>query len=91
MPLGTAKAVPYDTRWRAGEAAAPQWLPSARSPVLAMTVTCLPAVIGAWGGHAVRMLVQRLAGGGRKGVVVGSVVAAWCSVTLTTPDRGRVL
>lgn len=38
------------------------------------------AVIGAWGGHAVRMLVQRLAGGGRKGVVVGSVVAAWCSV-----------
>ena len=38
------------------------------------------AVIGAWGGHAVRVLVQRLVGGGRKGIVVGSVVAAWCSV-----------
>src|SRR5712691_961105 len=38
------------------------------------------AVIGAWGGHAVRMLVQRWVGGGRQGIVVGSVVAAWCSV-----------
>ena len=38
------------------------------------------AVIGAWGGHAVRLLVQRLVGDSRKGIVVGSVVAAWCSV-----------
>lgn len=38
------------------------------------------AVIGAWGGHAVRMLVQRLVGDNRQGIVIGSVVAAWCSV-----------
>lgn len=38
------------------------------------------AVIGAWGGHAVRLSIQRLVGGGRKGLVIGSVVAAWTSV-----------
>jgi cobalt/nickel transport system permease protein len=38
------------------------------------------AVIGSWGGHAVRMLVQRFVGDSRKGIVVGSVVAAWISV-----------
>lgn len=38
------------------------------------------AVIGAWGGHAVRMLTQRFVGDSHKGIVVGSVVAAWCSV-----------
>lgn len=38
------------------------------------------AVIGAWGGHAVRLLVQRLVGGDNKGIVVGTVVAAWTTV-----------
>ncbi len=38
------------------------------------------AVIGAWGGHAVRLSVQRLFGGSHKGIVIGSVIAAWCSV-----------
>ena len=38
------------------------------------------AVIGAWGGHAVRLLVQRFVGDSHKGIVVGSVVSAWCSV-----------
>lgn len=38
------------------------------------------AVIGAWGGHAVRLLVQRFVGDSHKGIVIGSVVAAWCSV-----------
>lgn len=38
------------------------------------------AVIGSWGGHAVRMFVQRLVGDTAKGIVVGSVVAAWASV-----------
>lgn len=38
------------------------------------------AVIGAWGGHAVRMFVQRFFGDSRKGIVIGSVVAAWASV-----------
>lgn len=38
------------------------------------------AVIGAWGGHAVRLLIQRFFGDGRKGIVIGSVIAAWCSV-----------
>ena len=38
------------------------------------------AVIGAWGGHAVRLLVQRFVGNSHKGIVVGSVVAAWISV-----------
>ncbi len=38
------------------------------------------AVIGSWGGHAVRMLVQRFVGDSRKGIVIGSVVAAWISV-----------
>ncbi len=38
------------------------------------------AVIGSWGGHAVRMFVQRFIGDSRKGIVIGSVVAAWASV-----------
>ncbi|GDY06902.1 hypothetical protein LBMAG52_03880 [Planctomycetia bacterium] len=38
------------------------------------------AVIGSWGGHAVRLFVQRFIGDSRKGIVVGSVVAAWASV-----------
>lgn len=38
------------------------------------------AVIGAWGGHAVRRLVQRFVGDNRKGIVIGAVVAAWVSV-----------
>lgn len=38
------------------------------------------AVIGAWGGHAVRRLVQRFVGDNHKGIVIGSVVAAWASV-----------
>lgn len=38
------------------------------------------AVIGAWGGYAVRRLVQRFVGENRKGIVIGSVVAAWMSV-----------
>ena len=38
------------------------------------------AVIGSWGGHAVRMLVQRFIGDSRKGIVIGSVIAAWLSV-----------
>ena len=38
------------------------------------------AVIGAWGGHAVRLLVQRLVGDSHRGIVIGSVVAAWTSV-----------
>jgi cobalt/nickel transport system permease protein len=38
------------------------------------------AVVGSLGGHAVRLVVQRIVGGGRKGIVVGSVVAAWTSV-----------
>ncbi len=38
------------------------------------------AVIGAWGGHAVRMFVQRFFGGSRKGIVIGSVIAAWATV-----------
>lgn len=38
------------------------------------------AVIGSWGGHAVRLFVQRLVGDSHKGIVIGSVVAAWMSV-----------
>lgn len=38
------------------------------------------AVIGSWGGHAVRLLVQRFLGNSHKGIVVGSIIAAWCSV-----------
>ncbi|MBC7817861.1 MAG: energy-coupling factor ABC transporter permease, partial [Planctomycetaceae bacterium] len=38
------------------------------------------AVIGAWGGHAVRLFVQRFVGDSRKGIVIGSVFAAWASV-----------
>ncbi len=38
------------------------------------------AVIGSWGGHAVRLCVQRFVGDSRKGLVIGSVVAAWASV-----------
>ena len=38
------------------------------------------AVIGAWGGHAVRQLVQRFVGDNGKGIVIGSVVAAWITV-----------
>lgn len=38
------------------------------------------AVIGSWGGHAVRRLVQRLVGDNPKGIVIGSVVAAWTTV-----------
>ncbi|MBM3969795.1 MAG: cobalt ABC transporter permease [Planctomycetes bacterium] len=38
------------------------------------------AVIGSWGGHAVRLLVQRLARDSHQGIVIGSVVAAWASV-----------
>jgi len=38
------------------------------------------AVIGAWGGHAVRLMVQRFVGNSHKGIVIGSVVAAWASV-----------
>lgn len=38
------------------------------------------AVIGSWGGHAVRLFVQRLFGDSRKGIVIGSVVAAWATV-----------
>ncbi len=38
------------------------------------------AVLGSWGGHAVRMLVQRFVGDSHKGIVIGSVVAAWTSV-----------
>ncbi len=38
------------------------------------------AVIGAWGGHSVRMFVQRFFGDSRKGIVIGSVVAAWATV-----------
>jgi cobalt/nickel transport system permease protein len=38
------------------------------------------AVIGAWGGYAVQRLVQRSLGDGRRGVVIGAVVAAWLSV-----------
>ena len=38
------------------------------------------AVIGSWGGHAVRLFVQRFVDDSRKGIVIGSVVAAWVSV-----------
>ena len=38
------------------------------------------AVIGAWGGHAVRVLVQRFVGDGHRGIVTGSIIAAWSSV-----------
>ena len=38
------------------------------------------AVIGTWGGHAVRVFVQRFVGDSRQGIVIGSVVAAWVSV-----------
>ena len=38
------------------------------------------AVIGSWGGHAVRLFVQRFVGDSRKGIVIGSVVAAWTTV-----------
>lgn len=38
------------------------------------------AVIGAWGGHAVRLLVQRVVGNTPKGIVIGAIVAAWTSV-----------
>lgn len=38
------------------------------------------AVIGAWGGHAVRLLVQRFVGNSPKGIVIGAIVAAWTSV-----------
>ena len=38
------------------------------------------AVIGAWGGHAVRVLIQRFVGDSDKGIVAGSIIAAWCSV-----------
>ena len=38
------------------------------------------AVLGSWGGHAVRMFVQRFVGDSRKGIVIGSVIAAWTSV-----------
>lgn len=38
------------------------------------------AVIGSWGGHAVRLFVQRFIGDSRKGIVIGSVIAAWVSV-----------
>lgn len=38
------------------------------------------AVIGSWGGHAVRLFVQRFIGDSRKGLVIGSVIAAWASV-----------
>ncbi len=38
------------------------------------------AVIGSWGGHAVRLFVQRFFGDSRKGIVIGSVVAAWVTV-----------
>jgi cobalt/nickel transport system permease protein len=38
------------------------------------------AVVGAWGGYAVQRLVQRSLGDGRKGIVIGAVVAAWLSV-----------
>mgnify|MGYP003390217343 CR=1 FL=1 len=38
------------------------------------------AVIGAWGGHSVRMFVQRFFRDSRKGIVIGAVVAAWVTV-----------
>ncbi len=38
------------------------------------------AVIGSWGGHAVRLFVQCFIGDSRKGIVIGSVIAAWVSV-----------
>ena len=38
------------------------------------------AVIGTWGGHAVRLFVQRFVGDSRQGIVIGSVIAAWVSV-----------
>jgi len=38
------------------------------------------AVIGSWGGHAVRLFVQRFIGVSGKGVVIGSVIAGWTSV-----------
>ncbi|MFM9961787.1 MAG: energy-coupling factor ABC transporter permease [Planctomycetaceae bacterium] len=38
------------------------------------------AVIGSWGGHAVRMLIQRCLSNRCRGLVIGSVIAAWVSV-----------
>jgi cobalt/nickel transport system permease protein len=38
------------------------------------------AVIGSWGGHAVRLFVQRFVGDSGKGIVIGVVIAAWVSV-----------
>ncbi|TXT22997.1 MAG: cobalamin (vitamin B12) biosynthesis protein CbiM [Planctomycetota bacterium] len=58
-----------------------QWALFSDGGLLALGANVLHmAVLGAWGGHAVRMLVQRIVGGSHKGIVIGSVVAAWTSV-----------
>ena len=58
-----------------------QWALFSDGGLFALGATVLHmAVIGSWGGHAVRLFVQRFIGDSRKGIVVGSVVAAWASV-----------
>jgi len=37
-------------------------------------------VIGSWGGYAVYSLARKLLGGGARGTIAGSVIAAWLSV-----------
>lgn len=58
-----------------------QWALFSDGGLLALGANVLHmAVLGAWGGHAVRLLVQRIVGDSHKGIVIGSVVAAWTSV-----------
>jgi cobalt/nickel transport system permease protein len=58
-----------------------QWALFSDGGLLALGANVLHmAVLGAWGGHAVRLLVQRVVGDSHKGIVIGSVVAAWTSV-----------
>ncbi len=58
-----------------------QWALFSDGGLLALGANVLHmAVLGSWGGHAVRMFVQRFVGDSHKGIVIGSVVAAWTSV-----------
>lgn len=58
-----------------------QWAMFSDGGLLALGANVLHmAVVGAWGGHAVRLLIQRFFCDLRKGIVIGSVVAAWLTV-----------